>query len=443
MQSLDVYLADLPAPVGTLEALDNGSTRFQYDPSYAGQARATPLSLSLAVRTEAYGDVATRAFFENLLPENDQMRRLMELHGIDRGDFVALLEHLGADCPGALSCVPKGNGPVKNPGVLATDYTVLDAADVSEFVRRMANGEPLPDDVRDPSPVAGYQQKMALARLPDGVFALPRPGTGAPTTHILKVPRLAEGRDAELERAAAVLARQAGLFVVIPEVIKFGDHPALLSQRYDRRVADGVVSRLHQEDFAQALGLPARLKYERNGGDQRSFNAVAIHALLQRTAVPALAIREFLKLTLFNACVGNADNHAKNHSLLYSGGPAPRLAPAYDLLPTRLNPNLVAEMGFRIGTATTAEAIVALDMAILLRTFGLGDRAALRLSGNDFADLMIALDAAAADRNIVPKDLDDLIGANLESLSAACGLELPLRVRDHFQLAGGGWLAGS
>jgi serine/threonine-protein kinase HipA len=284
---------------------------------------------------------------------------------------------------------------------------------------------------------------MALARLPSGAFALAKPGTGAPTTHILKTPQVADRRDAELERAAAVLARAAGLSVVVPEVMAFGGHPTILSRRYDRDVVEGVVTRLHQEDFAQALGLPASLKYERRGTPERSFNAAAVHRLLRQTAVPALAVREFLKLTLFNACVGNADNHAKNHSLLYLGGPAPLLAPAYDLLPTRLNPNLHADMGFRIGTAAAAEEVVALDVAMLLRTFGLGDQAALRLSGRTFADLMIALDTAAADRDTVPKDLDDLIGANLESLSAACGLELRLRERDHFQLAGGGWLAGS
>lgn len=443
MRSLDVYLADAVRPVGVLESLYSGSTRFQYAPDYVEKARAVPLSLSLPVRLQAFGDATTRAFFENLLPENDQIRWLMEVHGIDRSDFVSLLEFLGADCPGALSCVPRGSGPVKNPGVLATDYDALDTRDVADFVRRMANGHSLPDEIRDPSLVAGYQQKMALTRLPGGAFALPRPGAGAPTTHILKVPQVADRRDAELERAAALLAQGVGLSVVVPEVVEFGGHPAILSQRYDRHVANGVVSRLHQEDFAQAMGLPASLKYERRGFPGRSFNAAAVHALLQQTAVPALAVREFLKLTLFNACVGNADNHAKNHSLLYQGGPAPRLAPAYDLLPTRLNPNLRADMGFRIGTAVTAEAIVALDIALLLRTFGLSDQAALRLSAVDFADLMVSLDFASGERAVVPKDLDNLIGANLETLSAACGLEFTLRERDHYQSAGGGWLAGS
>jgi serine/threonine-protein kinase HipA len=443
MQILDVYLDGQPQPAGRLTCLDSRSTQFLYAEDYLAKDGALPLSLSLPLVPEAFGDVAARAFFENLLPENDQMRRVMDQNRIDRGDFVALLAHLGADCPGAISCVPAGAGPVKNPGVFLTDYDALDLQSVADFVRRMAHGLALPDEVRDPSPVAGVQQKMAISRLPDGAFALPRPGTGAPTTHILKTPQVRDQRDAMLERTAAILARRAGLSVVVPDVLAFGEHPAMLIERYDRIVADGVVHRLHQEDFAQALGLPASLKYERNGNAERSFNAAGIHRLLLQTAAPVQAIREFLKLTLFNACVGNADNHAKNHSLIYSGGAAPHLAPAYDLLPTRLDPNLVSDMGFRIGTAAAATDIEVMDIALLLNTFGFSQAAAVRFATAEIAPLMLALDDAAANRALVPKDLDDLIGSNLEILSAACGLELDLRDHDPFQTLGGGWLSGS
>ena len=196
---------------------------------------------------------------------------------------------------------------------------------------------------------------------------------------------------------------------------------------------------MYQEDFAQALGLPATLKYERNGTPERSFNARAIHGLFLQTAAPIVAIREFLKLTLFNACVGNA---AKNHALIYSGGPAPHLAPAYDLLPTRLEPDLVTEMGFHIGAAPAAADVTAMGVAMMLAAFGFNERAATRFAREEIAPLMQTLDAAAKERALAPKDLDDLIGSNLEILSAACGLELGLRDHDPFQLQGGGWLAG-
>ncbi|WP_282008770.1 HipA domain-containing protein [Brevundimonas aveniformis] len=438
---MDVYLDGVPAPIGQLIAFDTGATAFQYGEIHVADPQAAPLSLSLPIQAAPYGDVATRAFFENLLPENDQMRRVMDLHGVDRSDFVGLLAYLGADCPGALSCVPSGTGPVKSPGVLATDYEVIGPAGLADLVRRMASGEPLPGELRDPSPVAGVQPKIALTVLPNGTYALPRQGTGAPTTHILKTPRTRDARDAELERTAALLAQATGLAVAVPELVNIGGAASLLIPRFDRRVADGVVYRLHQEDFAQALGLPASLKYERNGMPGRRFDIAAIHALLRRTATPALAIRAFLRLTVFNMCVGNADNHAKNHALLYHGGPTPILAPAYDLLPTRMNATLKSDMGFRIGNAETVEALTIHDMAQLFQTFGFSDQAAERFARDELAPMMLVLEMRSGDRECVPKDLDDLIGNNLERVSEACGLELPLRERDVHQPVGGGWVA--
>lgn len=436
---LDVYMDGWLEPAGRLIGWSDQSASFQYNEAYLASGQGLPLSLSLPLMPASFDDVRARAFFANLLPENDQLQQLMDQHGIARSDFVALLEHLGADCPGALSCVPLGAGPVKAPGVMATDYDPVDNQVVADLVGRMARREPLPDEVRDPSPLAGVQRKIALTRLPGGGFALPRPKTGAPTTHILKTPRAAEAREAGLEAASARMARAVGLNVAVPEVVELGGYPSVLIERYDRRVEGGVIFRVHQEDFAQALGLPASLKYERYGQAPRVFDLGAIAWVLEQTAAPALAKREFIKLTLFNACIGNADNHAKNHSLLYVGA-SPVLSPAYDLVPTRLNPNLRAEMGFRLGSAAALEEIDANAVAALFLAFGFSEKAAGRFAADHLATLFLALDAAAND---APKDFDDMIGANIEIVSSACGLELPVRERDYYEPVGGGWRAGS
>ena len=436
---LDVHMDGQAGPAGQLIGWNDESASFEYDEGYLARAEAMPLSLSMPLTGDRFGDVATRAFFANLLPENDQMQRLMDQRGIARSDFVGLLEYLGADCPGALSCVPLGAGPAKAPGVLATDYDPLDDAAVEDLVRRMALSQPLPDEVRDPSPVAGVQRKIALTRLPDGGFALPKSGTGAPTTHILKTPRETEARDAELEVIAARLAQAVGLEVAVPELVRIGDHPSVLIERYDRMTANGVVQRLHQEDFAQALGLPASLKYERYGEPPRVFDLTAIAWVLNQTAAPAVARREFIRLTLFNAYIGNADNHAKNHSLLYRGR-TPVLAPAYDLTPTRLNASLTPAMGFRLGRAETAEAIDPDAAAALFLTMGFNPGAAERFVRASLAPMFLTLDEAT---KAAPKDFDDMVGEYLEIVSRACGSTLPLRERDHFQAVGGGWQAGS
>lgn len=110
--------------------------------------------------------------------------------------------------------------------------------------------------------------------------------------------------------------------------------------RYDRpfiaesRMIDGLPrpQRLHQEDFAQALGIPAAEKYEPTDGMYLK-NAFAL--LKHRSANPLEDQLKLWDLTVFNFLIGNTDNHLKNLSLLYDASLASvRLAPAYDVIST-------------------------------------------------------------------------------------------------------------
>lgn len=127
---LDVHLKGTTKPIGQLLRGDHGAVQFQY----LTDALPHPLSLSLPVREQTYGDAATRGFFANLLFENALRDQVMERYGLDFTDIVGLLHHLGRDCPGAISCVPKGEGPVKQPGNLETDYDPLDAQTLAEIM---------------------------------------------------------------------------------------------------------------------------------------------------------------------------------------------------------------------------------------------------------------------------------------------------------------------
>ncbi|MXW86682.1 MAG: type II toxin-antitoxin system HipA family toxin, partial [Boseongicola sp. SB0667_bin_21] len=176
---------------------------------YVTNAIPHAISASLPIRAEPFGDVAARGFFSNLQFENEMRDQVMQRHGIAERDIVGLLAHLGADCPGAISRVPEGAPPGKWPGRLGIDYEALDGAPVvpeapatgfdivplpveGTFACLMASPRDhrrLPAGIDDPSPLAGVQGKVALAALPNGRLGLPKPGSGAPTTHILKVPR--------------------------------------------------------------------------------------------------------------------------------------------------------------------------------------------------------------------------------------------------------------
>lgn len=61
------------------------------------------------------------------------------------------------------------------------------------------------------------------------------------------------------------------------------------------------------------------MKYQRNGNGARAFSAAAIGGLLRQLESPGAARLAFLDISLVNLLLGNTDNHAKNHALIYSG----------------------------------------------------------------------------------------------------------------------------
>ena len=441
--TLDVHLDGQHDPAGHLEALEDGNVRFRYSDAALAAGRA--ISLSLPLGETPFGDAITRAFFDNVLPENDQMQRVLDREGLDRADIVDILAHIGADCPGAISCVPAGSGPIKVPGELAGDYRPLDPRELAIVVQRLADRQPLPGDIVDPSPVAGVQRKLAVTKLPDGQLALPAEGRKVPTTHILKVPRRAEAAEAIQEAAACSLARACGFEVSGTEHFVYDGVDAVLIERFDRVIIDDVVYRLHQEDFAQALGLPARLKYQRNGVVGRRFDTQAVRALLDRLSAPAQARETFVLATLFNLAIGNTDNHAKNHGILYLPDGRVQLTPLYDLLPIRLHRRYTHELAYHLGEAAHLDDMTSAQMARFLSEFALEGGRARRFIEGPVRRMFETLERQAPVlRKLGQRFFDDLIGRELGQVCNLLNLEMPLRDRDYFEPEGaGGWLAPS
>lgn len=116
--------------------------------------------------------------------------------------------------------------------------------------------------------------------------------------------------------------------VVAARPLSVGGREALLVARYDReRSEDGQVRRVHQDDFCQALGVPAAAKYQSEGGPsiERSID-------LLRSAADAGSLLRFIGQVLVSFLVGNNDAHGKNYSLIHGpGGGRATLAPAYGI----------------------------------------------------------------------------------------------------------------
>jgi serine/threonine-protein kinase HipA len=109
---LNVYLnARL---VGSLQREPSGAIDFKYHPSWLGWEHAFPVSLSLPLREDRYVGEPVIAVFDNLLPDNEDIRRRVAARARADGiDAYSLLSAIGRDCVGALQFLPDGDDPGK------------------------------------------------------------------------------------------------------------------------------------------------------------------------------------------------------------------------------------------------------------------------------------------------------------------------------------------
>ena len=247
---------------GQLTQNQHGELGFAYAPGWLEQKDAPPLSVSLPKRAESFNRRECRPFFGGLLPEESQRDAAARALGVSRGNDFALLDRLGGDVAGALQLLP----PAEKPPAFAPDQRPkpLDDAGLIRVLDALTLRPLLAGENGLRLSLAGAQSKVPVV-LVDGAVALPMPGQ--PTTHILKPPIPRFPATTENEAFVMRLATAIGLDAapVEPRVVR--DRTFLLVQRYDRTHGeDGNVRRIHQEDFCQALGVPAETKYASEGG---------------------------------------------------------------------------------------------------------------------------------------------------------------------------------
>ena len=286
----------------------------------------TPLlSLSLPLVPERYNKGRVRPFLDGLLPEGAPRRVAAEDFDLLASDTFGLLCALGRECAGAIVVQPAGDDPPPEPSTLAAEP--LDEDELEALVANLRNA-PLGTSERVRVSLAGVQEKLVLTRMPDGRWG--SPVDGAPSTHILK-PELAEYPATVANEAFCMrIARHLGLPAAHIETTSVGGRPLLIVERFDREVAaDGAVVRLHQEDLAQATGIPPEKKYQTDGGPSLARIADVLQSVAR-----AGARERLLRMVTLNVVVGNGDAHAKNFSLLHQPSGSVDLAPAYDVLST-------------------------------------------------------------------------------------------------------------
>jgi len=336
MKKLQVFLND--RPVGILRSDKKRRFVFQYHREYLGTPDAHPLSLSLPLRESPFEEDLARPFFSNLLPEGDIRSAIAKFVRVSGKNDMALLEKIGGECAGAVSVLPEGVVPDTKGGYIRISRDELDSMMAADTVRPLLINR---KELR--LSLAGAQDKLPVF-IKDGEYFLP---TGnMPSSHIIKPRnRYFEGT-VRNEAFCMRLAKAAGLPVPECYIRKSGKNIAYMVERYDRaRDAEQNISRIHQEDFCQAMGYLPDQKYESEGGPGLSD----CFSLLQKFGTQPIAdTKHFVEWVIFNFLIGNADAHAKNISLLFRHGKT-YLAPFYDLMSTLVYPELSQKMSMKIG----------------------------------------------------------------------------------------------
>jgi serine/threonine-protein kinase HipA len=324
-RTLTVFMGERRA--GTISC-DVRSSSFEYDLDYLGQRDSTPISLSMPLQPGVFPPTVVDPFLWGLLPDNaDTLQRwaILATPPADEHNPFTLLEHYGRDCAGAIQFVrPQDVESVALSG--STQWlTEEEIGNQLRAIRDDPNAWTF-DDSGGRFSLAGAQAKFALLRQGD---KWGRPQGATPTTHIIK-PGIPEFRASALnEHVCLTLAAASGLRAARSSIVEFDGESAIVVERYDRVMHDGQVSRLHQEDFCQALAVMPSQKYQDDGGPSLTRMSRLIRGA-QRARPAAETSQRLLLATAFNWLIAGTDAHAKNYSLLLSQRQV-GLAPLYDV----------------------------------------------------------------------------------------------------------------
>ncbi|WP_298622068.1 HipA N-terminal domain-containing protein, partial [uncultured Legionella sp.] len=257
--------------IGTLEKLKQGNLAFTYAHEWLNTAGARPVSLSLPLISESFSGDVVYNFFDNLLPDNRQIRaRIQAKFHITTDQPFDLLASIGRDCVGAIQLIEGTNLNFSKE----INFETLDIKQMASILRNYKSNPlgMMNNDEEFRISIAGAQEKTAFLYYKNNWC---RPLKETPTTHIFKLPigyipqnQIDLSDSCENEWLCSQIARGFGLPVADCEILYFEDVKVLSVVRFDRKMsADNKwIMRLPQEDMCQALGYSPNLKYQSDNG---------------------------------------------------------------------------------------------------------------------------------------------------------------------------------
>jgi len=310
-----------------------GALAFIYAPEWLETPGARPISLSMPLRHQAYSGEIAYNFFDNLLPDNKQIRdRIQARFEASTSHPFDLLSAIGMDCVGAIQIAPED---IPLHDVRRIEGEPLSAPRIAKLLNNyrtapLGMAEEDGDEFR--ISIAGAQEKTALL-WQGGTWQ--RPLGTTPTTHIFKLPigkiehsGMDLSQSCENEWLCLKIAEAFGLPVCHSDVEVFDGTKALVVERFDRRMGDGWIMRLPQEDMCQALGYSPNIKYESDGGPGIS----EIMRFLQQSREAKHDREVFFKSQVLYWLLAAIDGHAKNFSVFIEPDGRFRMTPLYDIM---------------------------------------------------------------------------------------------------------------
>lgn len=366
--------------VGEIVGTSSDDARFTYTESYLKDPESRAVSISMPLEQQSFSVESTRNFFEGLLPEGFTRRCVAEWLHRDEKDYLAILAGLGQECLGAIKIIDESRA------VLPSKYKELTSEEVKKLAQEGAteSAEMVTKSHLSLTGASGkvglyYDEQKDKWYLPIGE---------APSTHIVKQSHIRLKRIVANEQLCLLTAKNLGIEIPQSFIIKTESNEAedvlFATKRYDRRMQSNgrklngmnIPYRLHQEDFSQALGIPASEKYEKDGG---SYLSKMFGILRDYSASPIEDQLKLWDICVFNFLIGNTDNHIKNLSLLYGKDlKTIRLAPAYDIVSTMVYESSTENMALSIGGDYSIRKITEESFAKEATKAGLGVKMAMK-----------------------------------------------------------------
>ena len=366
MKTLNVfYESEL---VGVLSEDNEERLSFKYSKAWLENPQSFPLSIALKLIEEAYGHLPTKAFFENLLPEGS-VKEILEEHSKSniKGEFE-FLKIYGEDCAGAFVITPQDNVPLK------PNQNLKKEIELETLYGYLNQNRSLTDAIVNNEgghfSLAGAQDKIPVIIEDTKLFI---PLGNIPTTDIVKphVRYFNSTKDSPYnEYFCMKLARNVGLNVPDVDIIE-GEYPLYITRRFDRIEVDGVIKRIHQQDFCQARGITSAKKYESDGGPTFASN----YNLVKDVSVaPIPDLNQLLMWFWFNLVIGNNDCHSKNLAFLQTNTGL-RISPFYDLLSTTIYKEISPKFSYGVGKQMLWFKMSKKNLAMQVKEMGISETA--------------------------------------------------------------------